>query len=296
MRLRNLIKAIVDLPSVTHEDNEVQLSTGQEVKELWLRGDGVVIIEVEEIKQDSEVQGCITDNNLIIGAMYQQEDTGLMQFVDQQQIEWGFEKNNKRLHKCYDVYDNRHDVYDNRRLMKKCDELQAKVDRLEKREADLIAWLKSSVANLDTSDIFTGGMVAMAKDVLEHPAMVSEKESEEFNPLATFNGAETLTEAEQIERLQTIVDRLEKENSDIVDNFSRKINRNHEDSTMLREANSALRSNLEKCMSYYRIELMKNSTPNYDPRNSAIFMGFQELLKSPNQEIAQCKDQQGGAG
>lgn len=119
MRLRNLIKAIVDLPSVTHEDNEVQLSTGQEVKELWLRGDGAVIIEVEEIKQ----------------------------------------------------------------------------------------------------------------------------------------------------------------------------NKNHEDSTMLREANSALRSNLEKCMSYYRLELMKNSTPNYEPRNSSIFMGFQELLESSNQEPAQCKDE-----
>lgn len=41
----------------------------------------------------------------IIGAMFQNNETGVTQFVDKQQIKWGFEDNNPRLDKCFDVYD-----------------------------------------------------------------------------------------------------------------------------------------------------------------------------------------------
>ena len=40
-----------------------------------------------------------------IGAMYQNEETGTKQFIDQQQINWGFEKNNPRHIKCEVVFD-----------------------------------------------------------------------------------------------------------------------------------------------------------------------------------------------
>lgn len=36
----------------------------------------------------------------VVVHMYQHEETGLIGFVDQQQVDWGFEKNNPRLHLC----------------------------------------------------------------------------------------------------------------------------------------------------------------------------------------------------
>ena len=61
MRFNKFIQEAVQIDDPIRTDKEliVLTSTGQEVKELWLRGDGVVIIEVEEIKQDknSEAQG-----------------------------------------------------------------------------------------------------------------------------------------------------------------------------------------------------------------------------------------------
>lgn len=36
----------------------------------------------------------------VVAHMYQHEETGVTGFVDQQQVDWGFEKNNPRLHLC----------------------------------------------------------------------------------------------------------------------------------------------------------------------------------------------------
>ena len=36
----------------------------------------------------------------VVAHMYQHEETGVVGFVDQQQVEWGFEKINPRLHLC----------------------------------------------------------------------------------------------------------------------------------------------------------------------------------------------------
>ena len=36
--------------------------------------------------------------------LFQHEETGLTEFVDVQQVEWGFEKNNPRWQKIYPVY------------------------------------------------------------------------------------------------------------------------------------------------------------------------------------------------
>jgi hypothetical protein len=65
----------------------------------------------------------------VIGAMYQNEDTGMTMFVDQQQIDWGFDKANPRLYKMYDVYDQKE-------LVKECDDLKDEIERLSE---DLIA-------------------------------------------------------------------------------------------------------------------------------------------------------------
>ena len=50
------------------------------------------------------IANCIKDLNLVedvkgepVAYMYQHEDTGVIGFVDQQQIDWGFEKSNPRL-------------------------------------------------------------------------------------------------------------------------------------------------------------------------------------------------------
>ena len=59
----------------------------------------------------------------IIGAMFQNKETGVTQFVDQQQIEWGFENNNPRLDKCFDVYDQKE-------LLTKLAEKDAEIERL----------------------------------------------------------------------------------------------------------------------------------------------------------------------
>ena len=34
----------------------------------------------------------------VVAHMYQHDETGIVGFVDQQQVDWGFEKNNPRLH------------------------------------------------------------------------------------------------------------------------------------------------------------------------------------------------------
>ena len=56
MTLRDLIHKIVDLPDwikqkpddPTEAKLKVQLADGREITDIWMRGDGVVIVEVEK--------------------------------------------------------------------------------------------------------------------------------------------------------------------------------------------------------------------------------------------------------
>lgn len=55
-------------------------------------------LDVAEKSTPAEpVQGEVVE---VVAHMYQHDETGLIGFVDQQQVDWGFEKNNPRLQLC----------------------------------------------------------------------------------------------------------------------------------------------------------------------------------------------------
>lgn len=71
--------------------------------------------------------------------MYQHEETGVTGFVDQQQVDWGFEKNNPRLHLCGELMT----VAQHQRI------LAASVG-----SAEAVAWLTSDKRHL----VFSGAL------------------------------------------------------------------------------------------------------------------------------------------